>query len=219
MLLYLFFDSLLSTRQKKTEIEKWPKAADSRLLQIKITTKRDHWSRRILTLRSSSARRASLSSLARPGATMRPLWVGGSSNAIPSKLGICVRYSQKWLMLLNDWRTTFIKHVLPKFLSPTTFFSLVNLELRLFAAGRLSPLVPSSEWSLFRVLGRRLRTTTSAFHKASASSSPLTFSRPGELDEPQLSSFSFCSPLRNVVWRIFSIWPFDVSFTTYSSQM
>ena len=32
MLLYLFFDSLLSTCPKKMETEKWPKAADSPLL-------------------------------------------------------------------------------------------------------------------------------------------------------------------------------------------
>ena len=31
MLLYLIFDSLLSTCQKKMETEKWPKAADSPL--------------------------------------------------------------------------------------------------------------------------------------------------------------------------------------------
>ena len=31
MLLYLFFDSLLSTKPKKMETEKWPKAADSPL--------------------------------------------------------------------------------------------------------------------------------------------------------------------------------------------
>ena len=31
MLLYLFFDSLLSTCPKKMETEKWPKAADSPL--------------------------------------------------------------------------------------------------------------------------------------------------------------------------------------------
>ena len=31
MLLYLFFDSLLSTFPKKMETEKWPKAADSPL--------------------------------------------------------------------------------------------------------------------------------------------------------------------------------------------
>ena len=32
MLLYLFFDSLLSTCRKKMETEKWPKAVDSLLL-------------------------------------------------------------------------------------------------------------------------------------------------------------------------------------------
>ena len=32
MLLYLFFDSLLSTCPKKMNTEKWPKAADSPLL-------------------------------------------------------------------------------------------------------------------------------------------------------------------------------------------
>ena len=35
MLLYLFFDFLLSTRPKKKETEKWPKAADSPLLRDK----------------------------------------------------------------------------------------------------------------------------------------------------------------------------------------
>ena len=33
MLLYLFFDSLMSTCPKKRETEKWPKAADSPLLR------------------------------------------------------------------------------------------------------------------------------------------------------------------------------------------
>ena len=45
MLLYLFFDSLLSTYPKKMETEKWPKAADSPLLLygwVKyITTRRE----------------------------------------------------------------------------------------------------------------------------------------------------------------------------------
>ena len=35
MLLYLFFDSLLSTCPKKMETEKWPKAADSVLRSTK----------------------------------------------------------------------------------------------------------------------------------------------------------------------------------------
>ena len=34
MLLYLFFDSLLSTCPKKMETEKWPKAADSPLDEL-----------------------------------------------------------------------------------------------------------------------------------------------------------------------------------------
>ena len=33
MLLYLFYNSTLSTRPKKMETEKWPKAADSPLVQ------------------------------------------------------------------------------------------------------------------------------------------------------------------------------------------
>ena len=37
MLLYLFFDSLLSTCPKKMETEKWPKAADSPLISIAMT--------------------------------------------------------------------------------------------------------------------------------------------------------------------------------------
>ena len=35
MLLYLFFDSLSSTCPKKMETEKWPKAADSPLLEFR----------------------------------------------------------------------------------------------------------------------------------------------------------------------------------------
>lgn len=183
------------------------------------------------TFRSSSASKASLMdiSLARPGVTIRPRCVGGpvdSSNAIPSRHGICVRYSQKWLMLLKDCSTTFMKQVLPRFLSPTTFFSLVLLELRRLA-GRLSALLASSECSLLRaVLGRRFLTTTSAFHRASGSlswSPPLSRAlEDGGVaggDVLQLSSFSLCSSLRKVTRRIFSICPLEVSFTTYSSQV
>lgn len=164
-----------------------------------------------------------MNSFALPGVTIRPLCVGGSSNGIPSRHGICVRYSQKWLILLNDCNTTFMKQVLPRFLRPTTFFSLVIFELLRFVAGLLSPLVPSNECNLFRaVLGRRFLTTTSAFHRASASLSSLfSLLEDGVVDGEvfQFSSFSLCSSLRKVARRIFSIWPLVVSLITYSSHM
>ena len=43
MLLYLFFDSLLSACQKKMETEKWPKAADSPLNRIFFFNKSIKW--------------------------------------------------------------------------------------------------------------------------------------------------------------------------------
>ena len=51
MLLYLFFDSLLSTCPKKMETENWPKAADSPLnfFFAAVITRRAIWSNTLVS--------------------------------------------------------------------------------------------------------------------------------------------------------------------------